>query len=198
MKKIFFAFLTMLLMTVLSSSTTPENTNSELSAEDLAGIEAAFEQMDKAYDNNPRGTVTRKGVKYKWELRRPTKSGRYQISITKESKGKANLVLSSNIIILNKQAQGQGTVVKMFYATPNSYQWTMDKNTYLKVSFLNGQEKIEAKGKMSSFERNDLSYTEAQYKAKIKPNPNYKNTTVRYVSATMRYLIFKYPKMVKG
>lgn len=198
MKKTFFVFLTLLMTVLLTSSITPENTNSELSAEDLESLDAVFAQMEMAYDDNPRGTVTRKGVRFKWELRRPTKSGRYQISITKESKGKANLVLSSNIIILDKTSQGLGTVVKMFYATPDSYRWTMDKNTYLKVSFVNGQQKIEAKGKMSSFERNDLGFTAAQYKAKIKPNPNYRSTTVRYVSATMRYLIFKYPKMVKG
>lgn len=198
MKKLFFVCLAMAMTALLSSSITPQNTDSDLSTEDLAALEAVFEQMENAYDDNPRGTVTRKGVRFKWELRRPTKSGRYQISITKESKGKANLVLSSSIIILNKQSQGLGTIVKMYYATPESYRWTMDKNTYLKISFMNGRQKIEAKGRMSSFERNDLGYSAAQYSAKAKPNPNYKSTTVRYVSATMRYLIFKYPKMVKG
>ncbi len=160
--------------------------------------ELLLEVLAHVQDNNPRGTLVRKGVKYKWEMFREGKANRYQVKIHREKGGAANLVYSTTVIVSDKRSSGEGYTVKLFYSINNDYSWKLEPQSYLAVTFKgNTVVSREAMGKMKEFENNDHGLSEAELNAKTSPDPNYKDEEIRYMAAATRYLIYKYPKLMK-
>jgi hypothetical protein len=158
-----------------------------------------LEILARVQDNNPRGTLVRKGVKYKWEMFREGKANRYQVKIHREKDGASNLVYSTTVIVSDKRSSGEGYTVKLFYSVNNDYSWKLEPQSYLAVTF-KGNEVVsrEVMGKMKEFEDNNHGLSEAELNDKTSPDPNtYKDEEIRYMAAATRYLIYKYTKLMK-
>jgi hypothetical protein len=188
MKKISYLLaLLLLLWSVPYSPTTAENPDAEL----------FLEVLDILQSNNPRGTLMRKGVKYKWELVREGKKDRYQVNFVREKGGQSNLVYSTTVMVFDKRSAGEGYIVKMYYSVNESYKWSLDPKSYLEAVYKGNEVKYTAAGQMASFESNDHGLTDAQLKTQTAPDPSYQIDEVRYMAATARYMAYKYHKLFK-
>ena len=149
-------------------------------------------------NNNPRGYVTRKGVKYKWELERSTRAGQYTYFVHREKGGKSNLVYNTTLVALDNRSSSGEYVIKIFYSVNKGYKWDMDRQSMLRITYKNdGTIDYQATGQMAKFEDNNHGFTPAQFKEKTALNSNFSDTFVRHAAASIAYAIYKYPKMMK-
>jgi hypothetical protein len=146
--------------------------------------------------DNPRGLIDRKGVRYKWEIYKTPRAGKYQIKIMREQGGKSNLVYSSSVYAIDKGASG-GFMVKFLYAKEAGYLWKEDAKSTIKAVFKSDTDfTYEATGNMPNYEDNNHGLTDSQFQNYVKPNTRFKNDLIRYVGATCNYVILKYHKLM--
>ncbi|MCC5945665.1 MAG: hypothetical protein JJT94_12080 [Bernardetiaceae bacterium] len=148
------------------------------------------------FQDNPRGLIDRRGVRYKWEIYKTPKAGKYQIKIMREKGGKSNLVYSSSVYALDRGASGY--IVKFLYAKEAGYMWKEDAKSTIKAVFKSDTNfTYEVTGDMPNYADNNHGLTEAQLNAAIAPNTRFQSDIVRYVGATCNYAILKYYKLLE-
>ncbi|WP_291721825.1 hypothetical protein [Bernardetia sp.] len=147
---------------------------------------------------NPRGYLTRKGVKYKWELERSARPGQYTYFVHREKGGKSNLVYNTTMVAIDNRSTTGDYVIKIFYSVNKGYKWDLDRKTMLRITYKkDGSVDYQATGQMAKFEDNNHGLSAAQFKEKTALNPNFSDTFVRHAAASIAYAIYKYPKMMR-
>ncbi len=161
-----------------------ENLNTSAKINDITG-------------KNPRGYLSRKGVKYKWELEKSARPGQYTYFVHRERGGKSNLVYNTTMVAIDKRSSTGEYIIKIFYSVNQGYRWNLDRKTMLRITYKrDGSVKYQATGRMAQFEDNNHGLSASQFKQKTALNPNFSDTFVRHASASIRYAIYKYPKMM--
>ncbi|WP_338759474.1 hypothetical protein WAF17_11775 [Bernardetia sp. ABR2-2B] len=157
----------------------------------------ASSEINKVKDN-PRGYLVRKGVKYKWELERSSRSGQYTYFVHRERGGKSNLVYNTTMVAIDKRSSTGEYVIKIFYSVNKGYKWDLDRKTMLRITYKkDGSVNYQATGRMSEFEDNNHGFSAAKFKQKTALNPNFTDAFVRHAAASIAYAIYKYPKMMR-
>jgi hypothetical protein len=136
---------------------------------------------------NPRGTVDRNGVKYKWEIEKKGTPGTYQLKIVKEHKGQSNLVYSTDMV-------HEGNTLKIFLAKQNGYKWDIDRTSFLLTTYSGSSASVTAEGKMKTMAEASFGITEAQLKSRNLPKKNGLYDLAKYAAT---HLVFKYKKALK-
>jgi len=147
----------------------------------------------------PRGYVTRKGVRYMYEIQfEGASSKKHIIRIKKEDKGRSYLVYSSNVVSVKKDDHH---MIKIYEAHENGYRWDIDRESFIKMKFMNdGTIDPEVVGNMKNYVDNNHGLSSAELKAKCTPKDRGGNANlqeIEYLKATCRYLIYKYTKVMK-
>jgi hypothetical protein len=137
---------------------------------------------------NPRGTVDRNGVKYKWEIEKKGTPGNYQLKIVKEHKGQSNLVYSTDMV-------HEGNTLKIYLAKQNGYKWDIDRTAFLLTTYSGSSASVTAEGKMKTMAEASFGITEAQLKSRNLPKKNGLYDLTKYAAT---HLVFKYKKALKS
>lgn len=167
-------------MLLASTSFTMNEKNDKLNAELGNVLHEVF------VDDNPRGTIDRNGVKYKWEYK--VKNGStFQLTVHKESKGSASLVYSTDM-------EFKDNVLKIYLAKQSGYKWDIDRNSFITMKIAGGKPVVTAEGAMKNMVEAKFGITEAQLATKNLPK---ENNLYNFTKHTVTHLIFKYKKAMK-
>jgi hypothetical protein len=144
------------------------------------------ESPSEIRQENPRGTIDRNGVKYKWELEK--KNGTtFQLKIVKEFKGQSNLVYSTDVV-------HEGSNFKLYLAKQNGYKWDIDRSSFISVTYGSTGVTMAVEGNMKNMVETNIGISEADLKKKNAPD---KNTLYALCKYATTQLVFKYKKALK-